>query len=317
MYRLSFDRTWNENLYRYDETPVVKTDESRGTAILERDYQKILRNPINTVKTIKDNAVLMFDKSSKFPRFKLEQTSYKRCIKEAKADYIVVNIDKSPRSSYIKLWETKDAFYYSYWKGETADLASALSIPVTMITAYGDTRIYPDLTKHQIAYMNLLNNKYSKPVILDDDLNKIVDSQNQALTQDDVDQIMAMLQSSDNETAGLALKLLTNYNVMATPCTVRYMLITTHHNWRWCNAKTSVSVKNMIDTLDLGSFSSYFPACLHYCIKQGEACEGVDREMFQKFISDKTTTSLQSYVESAYGSLSKYGIKVELNITAE
>lgn len=317
IYRLSFDRTWNAYSYRYDETPVIKTNESNRTAILERDYQKLLKNQINTVKTIKDNAVLMFDKSSKFPRFKLEQTSYKRCIKEAKADYIVLNIDKSPRAGYIKLWETKDAFYYNYWRGETADLASALNIPVGMITAHGDTRIYTDLTKHQLAYINLLNNQYSKPVILDDDLNKIVDSQNQTLTQDDVDQIMAMLQSSDNETAGLALKLLTNYNVTATPCTVRYMLITTSHNWRWCNAKTSVGVKNMIDTLDLESFSSYFPACLHHCIKQGETCEGVDREMFQKFIIDKTTISLQSYVESTYGTLSRYGIKVDLNITAE
>lgn len=45
----------------------------------------------------------MFDKSSKFPRFKLEQTSYKRCIKEAKADYIVLNIDKLYKSNSIKL----------------------------------------------------------------------------------------------------------------------------------------------------------------------------------------------------------------------
>ena len=57
LYRLSFDRTWNENLYRYDETPVVKTDESNGTAILERDYQKLLKNQINTVKTIKSMEV--------------------------------------------------------------------------------------------------------------------------------------------------------------------------------------------------------------------------------------------------------------------
>lgn len=154
-------------------------------------------------------------------------------------------------------------------------------------------------------------------MILDDDLNKIVDSQNQTLTQDDVDQIMAMLQSTDNETAGLALKLLTNYNVMATPCTVRYMLITTSHNWRWCNAKTSVSVKNMLDTLDLGSYSTYFPACLHYCIKQGETCEGVDREIFQKFIIDKTKSHIQSYIDNTVGPILKFGIQVELNVTTE
>lgn len=186
-----------------------------------------------------------------------------------------------------------------------------------MITVHSDARIYCDLTKHQIAYINLLNNQYSKPVILDDDLNKIVDAQNQALTQDDVDQIMTMLQSSDTETVELALKLLTNYNVMATPCTTRYMLISTHHNWRWCKAKTSVSVKNLIETLDLGFFSTYFPACLHYCIKQGETCTGIDREMFQKFIIERTNASMQSYVENTFGSLLKYGIKVDLNITAE
>lgn len=56
----------------------------------------------------------MFDKSSKFPRFKLEQTTYKRCIKESKADYIVLNIDKALHSSNVKLFETQDAFYFSW-----------------------------------------------------------------------------------------------------------------------------------------------------------------------------------------------------------
>ena len=259
----------------------------------------------------------MFDKSSKFPRFKLEQTQYKRCIKETKADYIVINVEKCFRASNISLWETNDAFYYSYWKGTTEDLASVLNIPITTIISHGLSRIYFELNKHQMAFINLLNNKFSKPVILDDDLNKIVDSCNPTLTQDDVDQLMAMLQSTDQETSGLALKLLTNYDVMATPCTVRYMLITTSHAWRWSNAKTSVAVKNMLDTIDLGSYTTYFPSCLNYCIKQGEVCEGVDKEMFQKFVVEKARSTIKSDVENRMGPLEKFGIKVEINVTAE
>ena len=42
------------------------------------------------ISTLTPNAVLYFSTTSEFPRFKLSDTGYKRCIKIEKADFIVM-----------------------------------------------------------------------------------------------------------------------------------------------------------------------------------------------------------------------------------
>ena len=47
----------------------------------------------NTVTEIKGNSKLFFTKSSNFPRFKLSDTTFSKCIKLEKADYVVIGKD--------------------------------------------------------------------------------------------------------------------------------------------------------------------------------------------------------------------------------
>ena len=53
---------------------------------IEKSYYKYLLGTIQ-YSELKPNSTLYFSKSSSFPRLKLENSCFKRCIKIAKADY--------------------------------------------------------------------------------------------------------------------------------------------------------------------------------------------------------------------------------------
>ena len=72
--------------------------------------------------------------------------------------------------------------------------------------------------------LDIQSGKINKQYITDVTLNKLIDSKNQVLTTDDIDQIKTMLESSDEETQALGLKLLANYNIDETRCAVKYLL---------------------------------------------------------------------------------------------
>lgn len=220
-------------MYEYPLIVDTKQANSDEYCIFYSDLQKYLKNDISTVKSIPDKSKLYFDKSSKFPRFKLEQTEYKRCIKIDKADYIVAKAIK-PRVNYpiyTCIIETPDGYYGSREGITKTECHELLNIDIDSIIIHKDSMTCK-LTQGEITYLNCITNKYSIPMILDDDLNNIVDNINPILTIDDVDQIYAMLKSSDSETSGLGLKLLTNYNISETPCSVRFILGSTHNDWK-------------------------------------------------------------------------------------
>ena len=66
----------------------------------------------NTVTEIKGNSKLFFTKSSNFPRFKLSDTTFSKCIKLEKADYVVIGKDyKYFAFKFTHFFEGKDTYY--------------------------------------------------------------------------------------------------------------------------------------------------------------------------------------------------------------
>ena len=63
-----------------------------------RDFIKNIQS--RAVSNIEENSKIYFYKQSKFPRFKLQETSYKRVIKQDKADYF--EIPKIPNYIYFQ-----------------------------------------------------------------------------------------------------------------------------------------------------------------------------------------------------------------------
>lgn len=312
---------WDQHLRRY-EYPIkvdTKLSQNHEYCIFVSDLKKYLKNDLQTVKSIPDKSKLYFDKSSKFPRFKLEQTEYKRCIKINKADYIVANPEMPTRyySRFYSILETKEGYYGVAESLNISECCKLLSVDPSSVVMHND-QIKTGLTPRELAYLNGITNKYPIPMITDDDLNITVDKLNPVLTIDDVDQIYTMLKSSDSETAGLGLKLLTNYNVSETPCTVRFLLGSTKEHWKWCNAKTGVSVKNMLETIDYNRIYRWgFPDILYYCKSKDEQVTDIDKQLMQHLIMEKTTDHFKAANGYVVDLVGQFGINVDITVSKD
>ena len=81
--------TWNNGSYRF--FPKEGSLFSQNSII---DLQPSVRKlDSSRFGTLADSGVLFFDKSATFPRYKLAESNYKRCIKVEKADFIVISKD--------------------------------------------------------------------------------------------------------------------------------------------------------------------------------------------------------------------------------
>lgn len=285
--------------------------------MLEEDFNKIKDNKVQTITTLKDNAVLYFTKSSKFPRFKLSDTSYKRCTKIDKADCIIVNYDSYVyRNNIYDLIETDDVYYITTYIIPNLELTQLLN--TSKYTIRSDIKVYVNLSIRQITYLDILSNKITKPIMTDNDLNKIIDNKNPILTTDDVDQLQTMLTSSDTETVALGLKLLTNYNTSETPYSIRYLMISTYRYWKHNNARTSVAIKNLIDNLNIIQREVRFPNILNLVIND-QNLNVVTNETDLKLLKHMLLDTVKKYyekiivVDSIY--LAKFNINVTINVS--
>lgn len=207
--------------------------------------------------TLTDSATLFFDKSATFPRYKLEGTNYKRCIKVDKADFIVVDKSIKPSISYRHycVYEDSDNVYItdSYNSGYISQCFNRAGIyPTHKYT--GGICIYNQ--KEQILLANP-----PKPLISDEDLNKKIDENvSPVMTLDDAKQIITMLNSADMSVVDLGLKLLAGFSVSATPFSIKTLLLT-NKKWTHTNARTSVGVKTLLTSLGIDRWQaeSRFP----------------------------------------------------------
>ena len=184
-----------------------------------------LNNPnwdmeIPTVKTLPENAKLVFHKTSNFPRHKLGLTTFKRKIKEKGADYIVGNFKKCSQSCVIKYahaYETDDTIYITDIVSFNADtFRREFGIDLSSVTHYTDFELM-SVTKENQFYIDYICGKHSLPVISDDDLNAIVDNKQERISITELSTVVEMVKSRDRENANLALKLFAQFNLSADP----------------------------------------------------------------------------------------------------
>ena len=243
----------------------------------EKDFNAKLA--AKTVKTINPGSTLFFSSSSKFPRFKLAESDYKRCIKIEKANYIVYDDIPIKGSSEVIMLED-ETYVYVWRKGWSSSSFSSR-------TAFGlrsewDKDPIEYIKNHHLYYgaeINLLyegkamvvNNKY-KPLIdlvldpnnntisfvtdklLDEKINGTFD----VLDEEAVRSICDMLDSPDRTTQGVGLKVLTGYNVQETPLTVRTIL-GLRENLCGCTEWKGVGVQQVLKSIDWHGFGR-FPA---------------------------------------------------------
>ena len=192
------------------------------------------------VSTLTPNATLYFSASSEFPRFKLTDTGYKRCIKIDKADFIVMGELKLDQCDNCDLFEDEEHFYlidYSrmsfQYRSDQSKINAFKANPeqyirnhhlyygATLTLVYHGPICYGQVGSTDVEH--IMNGDYKK-VITDKDLDTVVNGTFDKLDVDSVASICDMLDSPDKVTNGVGLKVLTGYNIQATPLTVRTML---------------------------------------------------------------------------------------------
>lgn len=284
--------------------------------------------------SIKDAANLYFYKQSKFPRFKLQETDYKRVIKQDKADYFVV-----PQ-------KTKVDYFGDYYVCEN-DCAIFL-IKDNFISIFADNDFDKFLkvlekidnranfdakptyfgpiyrTKEANSFMFDLIEKFpNTKAITDKDMDNIVCKKFQAMTENDLNTILPMLKSNDKETVGLGLKLVANMNILETPYLVFALLSETYNNWCYSPAKTSVAVNQMLKTLDF-CWSNYGRPIYKYGniynkVKKTTSKEPTKEEieLIRKYFVDKQEMAYVNQYCSVSDELKECPFSPKITITIE
>lgn len=175
---------------------------------------------IPTVKTLPEEAKLVFHKTSTFPRHKLGLTTFKRKIKEKGADFIVGNFSKMHLSdvhTYVNAYETENTIYITQLSMISIDVFYAeMGVDLSNAVHHTNYEILA-VTKENQFYIDYICGKHSLPVISDDDLNAIVDNKQERLSITELSTIMEMVKSKDKENVNLALKLFAQFNLSADP----------------------------------------------------------------------------------------------------
>lgn len=271
--------------------------------------------------TLTPNATLYFSASSEFPRFKLTDTGYKRCIKVEKADFIVMGKLKLDQHSNCYLFEDEEHFYlvdcdrmYFKYKSDQNKVNAFKANPEQYIRNhhlyYGATLT---LVHHgAICYglggsadvEHIMNGDYKK-TITDKDLDSAINGSFDKLDADTLASICDMLDSPDKVTKGVGLKLLTGYNVQATPLTIRTML-----GLRECLADCpewkGVGVQQVLSSIDWLGFGHFPDRLWNILPKKGEEDKYTDED--KNLVKDIYMRAAKYFMEAAMKRVNDTGI---------
>lgn len=261
-----------------------------------------------------DSATLYFDKSATFPRYKLEGTEYKRCIKLDKADFIVV--DKNTTGE--KSWRD----YYIFEDSKNVYITDACNIRYVN-EAFRRANINPT-SKYSgrvcIYKQNqaVLLTTPPKPLISDEDLNKRIDQNiSPTMSYDDAKQIITMLNSADTSVIDLGLKLLAGFSTSATPFSIKTILLT-NKKWTTTNARNSVGVKTLLSSLNIDRYQaeSRFPWNISH-LNDGKIYSDDDLKLGRKLLKISIENYMQNALQREIEIFEGPNVGFKINITVE
>lgn len=220
---------------------------SRNNSIYVEDNIGNIKKKIAGSKgTLTPNGTLFFGKSSTFPRFKLGESGFKRCIKVDKADNVILGDIAGTNVGIMEFFEDEEHIYdvselrnLSAYRLERAfkTRSNKNSFSMDPIKYVLDHHLFyganftpcykGEITSFTKDYgedvVNILNGTY-KNLVMDNEVDKAVNNTFDTITAEDLQGICDMLDSPDQTTQGLGLKMLFGYNVQDTPLTVRTLL---------------------------------------------------------------------------------------------
>lgn len=203
---------------------------------------------ITNSSSINRSATLYFDKSCTFPRYKLQDTDFKRCIKLDKADYIIIpdlkkfRLYDTPSSlEYMLIMDSNICLYSKDFYDYYDELKQGISSNIThFLECYSKSSL---TTAVSIAL------EYNKPLIYEADLDKIISKDLEKLDDESLMSIFEMMSSQDETSIELGCKLLASYDIYETKLASAMLLFLTQKNWIRNKGAKSVSFTSMLQNL--------------------------------------------------------------------
>jgi len=281
--------------------------------IEKKFYDKLIKDLKYSELT--QDTTLYFSKSSNFPRLKLENTGFKRCIKLDKADFVIINPNSLTNSSTsFHVIETDTTIYLVYYHDLYYKRDKLENFLGFKIQDYGIMHFY-EMTEKRKDLFDLIHQSNVK-FVHDDTLNKVINKGDEILDKDSMMNIYSMLKSSDLDTVELGLKMLTGFNVDKTPLTISVMLLL-NHRWWFTNARTNVLVQNMLKQLDIcnkrsGAHFPYNITCLHI---YKETASEYDKELAKSLLFDKIIGHFSRLCTSDIEFFKIFNVNVKIDIS--
>lgn len=288
---------------------------------------------------LKKGSVLYFGKTSEFPRFKLANNQdYKRCIKLDKADVVVVR-DHIPSDysgdSGIFIEDSKALYMISsdwYLNSVRFDARAcrtsweqdAIQFMIRNHLFFGENPkicykgfyIGFEGKNNKNDILNILNGTYTD-IVFDSDVDTEINKTLPVLTEADIESINDLFRSSDTASQELGLKLLTGYNVQATPVTVR-TLIGQYERLRYLNAWNSVGVTQVLESVHWTGFiqfPTYISNALQY--EKNKTYDENDLKLCRKLYARAAATvidaAIKRVVESGMNQIFNFDIRYEIS----
>lgn len=251
------------------ERIVYKSADQRMCNVLKK-YNSVISTNLNIGNKV------YFHPKSEFPRFKLMGTTFKRTIKPEKADVIVIPKAESQYGiiyENMKVYEGDDGGLYgisdetfTYYFNSEKNFKDLVKKWNNLSLEYKETIGITIINKKLKYVLEIAYNNYNKPIITDDMLDLEVSKTLATLTESDIDSIDAMLASTDSSVVELGLKTLCGFNVFETPTIIKTLLCKNYGNIQFNKAMDSVSVRKMLNSVDMfrrspGSFPGWM-----YCL---------------------------------------------------
>lgn len=274
-----------------------------------------INNNIIKKEDINQSATLYFDKACTFPRYKLQDANFKRCVKLDKADYIV--IPKLPNMfaySFKELWTREFEHNGIVYRCNDSIDQLLNSVDKEKYNPYIITNNdYICVHNKKIGEFiyNVLHN-YNKPFIREDDLDKLISKNNlEKLDYDSLMSLYEMLNSTDQDSVELGCKLLTTFDIFDKRLSVSFILFITQDHWINNKGSKSSTFKTSLKSLN-------YPHNGYYRIEQMFNNQNMtseeDKEIAKKFVDPWLRKEIDRTMRNV---LEGCPYKINLNITVE
>ena len=295
-----------------------------------------IKDTFKTVRAVPQSGqTLYFGKTSKFPRFKLTGSNFKRCIKSEKADLFIIGCIDGREYDYDYLIEDEINYYLirndalqnirsynpstksQFLKDPIEYIKTNLLFGGNIISERQKVTVCLFEGETAIDVINIMNGTY-KNVATDTDLDKAINTGLDAITEEDLRSITDLLDSPDQSSQAIGLKMLGAYNINDIPLTIRTLLGFRNYLGQLPEWK-SVGVKNMLTTInwdDFGRFPDYVRPIIEPAWKKQKYTEQ-DTNLCRQVYVDLIKKQLADKIKQLEGMeiLNTFGIKITYDVS--